>query len=107
METSEITKAFFKATSDSLGTFNFYETKEGMIIPLKMIINIAEIYSDNEYQIQYATINGQGLPEIKYYIVDEDECNIIKYLMNVIDYNQACNMREDCTKTRNIIKGII
>ena len=51
METNEITKAFFKATSDSLGTFNFYETKEGMIIPLKMIINIAEIYSDNEYQI--------------------------------------------------------
>ena len=54
METNEITKAFFKATSDSLGTFNFYETKEGMIIPLKMIINIAKIYSDdNDYQIQF------------------------------------------------------
>ena len=107
MDISEITKAFFKATSESLGTFNFYETKEGIIIPLKMIINIVKIYSDNEYQIQYATINGQGLPEINYYIVDEDECNIIKYLMNVIDYNKACNMREDYTKTRNIIKGII
>ena len=107
MDISEITKAFFKATSESLGTFNFYETKEGIIIPLKMIINIVKIYSDNEYQIQYATINGQGLPEINYYIVDEDECNIIKYLINVIDYNKACNMREDYTKTRNIIKGII
>ena len=107
METSEITKAFFRATSESLGTFNFYETKEGIIIPLKMIINIAKIYSDNEYQIQYATINGQGLPEINYYIVDEDECNIIKYLINVIDYNKGYNMREDYTKTRNIIKGII
>lgn len=104
METSEITKAFFKATSDSLGTFNFYETKEGMIIPLKMIINIAEIYSDNEYQIQYATINGQGLPEIKYYIVDEDECNIIKYLINVIDYNKGCNMKEDYIKACNMLK---
>ena len=104
METNEITKAFFKATSDSLGTFNFYETKEGMIIPLKMIINIAEIYSDNEYQIQYATINGQGLPEIKYYIVDEDECNIIKYLINVIDYNKGCNMKEDYIKACNMLK---
>ena len=104
METSEITKAFFKATSDSLGTFNFYETKEGMIIPLKMIINIAEIYSDNEYQIQYATINGQGLPEIKYYVVDEDECNIIKYLINVIDYNKGCNMKEDYIKACNMLK---
>ena len=104
METSEITKAFFKATSDSLGTFNFYETKEGMIIPLKMIINIAEIYSDNEYQIQYATINGQGLPEINYYIVDEDECNIIKYLINVIDYNKGCNMKEDYIKACNMLK---
>ena len=104
METNEITKAFFKATSDSLGTFNFYETKEGMIIPLKMIINIAEIYSDNEYQIQYATINGQGLPEINYYIVDEDECNIIKYLINVIDYNKGCNMKEDYIKACNMLK---
>ena len=104
METSEITKAFFKATSDSLGTFNFYETKEGIIIPLKMIINIAEIYSDNEYQIQYATINGQGLPEIKYYIVDEDECNIIKYLINVIDYNKGCNIKEDYIKACNMLK---
>ena len=104
METNEITKAFFKATSDSLGTFNFYETKEGMIIPLKMIINIAEIYSDNEYQIQYATINSQGLPEINYYIVDEDECNIIKYLINVIDYNKGCNMKEDYIKACNMLK---
>ena len=107
MDISEITKAFFKATSESLGTFNFYETKEGIIIPLKMIINIVKIYSDNEYQIQYATINGQGLPEINYYIVDEDECNIIKYLINVIDYNKGCNIREDYTKTRNVIKGIL
>lgn len=105
METSEITKAFFKATSDSLGTFNFYETKEGIIIPLKMIINIGKIYSDdNEYQIQYATINGQGLPEIKYYVVDEDECNIIKYLINVIDYNKGCNMKEDYIKACNMLK---
>ena len=104
MDISEITKAFFKATSESLGTFNFYETKEGMIIPLKMIINIAEIYSDNEYQIQYATINGQGLPEINYYIVDEDECNIIKYLINVIDYNKGCNIKEDYIKACNMLK---
>ena len=104
METNEITKAFFKATSDSLGTFNFYETKEGMIIPLKMIINIVKIYSDNEYQIQYATINSQGLPEIKYYIVDKDECNIIKYLINVIDYNKGCNMKEDYIKACNMLK---
>ena len=104
METNEITKAFFKATSDSLGTFNFYETKEGIIIPLKMIINIVKIYSDNEYQIQYATINGQGLPEINYYIVDEDECNIIKYLINVIDYNKGCNMKEDYIKACNMLK---
>ena len=104
METSEITKAFFKATSDSLGTFNFYETKEGIIIPLKMIINIVKIYSDNEYQIQYATINGQGLPEINYYIVDEDECNIIKYLINVIDYNKGCNIKEDYIKACNMLK---
>ena len=104
MDISEITKAFFKATSDSLGTFNFYETKEGIIIPLKMIINIAEIYSDNEYQIQYATINGQGLPEINYYIVDEDECNIIKYLINVIDYNKGCNIKEDYIKACNMLK---
>ena len=104
MDISEITKAFFKATSDSLGTFNFYETKEGMIIPLKMIINIAEIYSDNEYQIQYATINSQGLPEIKYYVVDADECYIIKYLINVIDYNKGCNMKEDYIKACNMLK---
>ena len=104
MDISEITKAFFKATSDSLGTFNFYETKEGMIIPLKMIINIVKIYSDNEYQIQYATINGQGLPEINYYIVDEDECNIIKYLINVIDYNKGCNIKEDYIKACNMLK---
>lgn len=104
MDTSEITKAFFKATSESLGTFNFYETKEGIIIPLKMIINIAKIYSNNEYQIQYATINGQGLPEINYYIVDEDECNIIKYLINVIDYNKGCNIKEDYIKACNMLK---
>ena len=104
MDISEITKAFFKATSDSVGTFNFYETKEGIIIPLKMIINIVKIYSDNEYQIQYATINGQGLPEINYYIVDEDECNIIKYLINVIDYNKGCNMKEDYIKACNMLK---
>ena len=104
METNEITKAFFRATSESLGTFNFYETKEGIIIPLKMIINIVKIYSDNEYQIQYATINSQGLPEIKYYIVDKDECNIIKYLINVIDYNKGCNMKEDYIKACNMLK---
>ena len=69
-----------------------------------MIINIVKIYSDNEYQIQYATINGQGLPEINYYIVDEDECNIIKYLINVIDYNKGCNMKEDYVKTCNMLK---
>ena len=104
MDISEITKAFFKATSESLGTFNFYETKEGIIIPLKMIINIVKIYSNNEYQIQYATINGQGLPEINYYIVDEDECNIIKYLINVIDYNKGCNIKEDYIKACNMLK---
>ena len=104
METSEITKAFFKATSDSLGTFNFYETKEGMIIPLKMIINIAKIYSNDKYKIQYATIDSSGLPEIKYYIVDKDECNIIKYLINVIDYNKGCNMKEDYIKACNMLK---
>ena len=104
MDISEITKAFFKATSESLGTFNFYETKEGIIIPLKMIINIVKIYSDNEYQIQYATINGQGLPEINYYIVDEDECNIIKYLINVIDYNKGCNIKEDYIKACDMLK---
>ena len=104
MYISEITKAFFKATSESLGTFNFYETKEGIIIPLKMIINIVKIYSNNEYQIQYATINGQGLPEINYYIVDEDECNIIKYLINVIDYNKGCNIKEDYIKACNMLK---
>ena len=107
METAEITKAFFRANSGSLGSLNFYETKEGKLIPLKMIIDIAKIDSSNEYQIQYATINGQGLPEIKYYILDEDEYSIIKYLINVIDYNKGCNMREDYTKTHNIIKGII
>ena len=104
METSEITKAFFKATSESLGTLNFYETKEGIIIPLKMIINIAKIYSNDEYQIQYATINSSGLPEIKYYVVDEDEYNIIKYLINVIDYNKGCNMKEDYIKACNMLK---
>ena len=104
METSEITKAFFKATSDSLGTFNFYETKEGIIIPLKMIINIAKIYSNDKYKIQYATIDSSGLPEIKYYIVDKDECNIIKYLINVIDYNKGCNMKEDYIKACNMLK---
>ena len=107
METTEITKAFFRANSESLGSLNFYETKEGKIISLKMIIDIAKIDSSNEYQIQYATIDSTGLPVIDYYIVDEDEYNIIKYLMNVIDYNKACNMREDYTKTRNVIKGII
>ena len=104
MDISEITKAFFKATSESLGTFNFYETKEGIIIPLKMIINIVKTDSNNEYQIQYATINGQGLPEINYYIVDEDECNIIKYLINVIDYNKGCNIKEDYIKACNMLK---
>ena len=104
METSEITKAFFRANSESLGTVNFYETKEGIIIPLKMIINIAKIYSNDEYQIQYATINSSGLPEIKYYVVDEDECNIIKYLINVIDYNKGCNMKEDYIKACNMLK---
>ena len=72
-----------------------------------MIIDIAKIDSSNEYQIQYASINISGLIGIEYYIVDEDEYNIIKYLMNVIDYNKACNMREDYTKTRNVIKGIL
>ena len=104
MDKSEITKAFFKATSESLGTFNFYETKEGIIIPLKMIINIAKIYSNDKYKIQYATIDSSGLPEIKYYIVDKDECNIIKYLINVIDYNKGCNMKEDYVKTCNMLK---
>ena len=104
MDKSEIIKAFFKATSESLGTFNFYETKEGIIIPLKMIINIAKIYSNDKYKIQYATIDSSGLPEIKYYIVDKDECNIIKYLINVIDYNKGCNMKEDYVKTCNMLK---
>ena len=104
MDKSEITKAFFKATSESLGTFNFYETKEGIIIPLKMIINIVKIYSNDKYKIQYATIDSSGLPEIKYYIVDKDECNIIKYLINVIDYNKGCNMKEDYVKTCNMLK---
>ena len=72
-----------------------------------MIIDIAKIDSSNEYQIQYASINISGLIGIEYYIIDEDEYNIIKYLMNVIDYNKACNMREDYAKTHNIIKGII
>lgn len=72
-----------------------------------MIIDIAKIDSSDEYQIQYASINISGLIGIEYYIVDEDEYNIIKYLMNVIDYNKACNMREDYTKTRNVIKGIL
>lgn len=107
METAEITKAFFRANLESLGSLNFYETKEGKIIPLKMIIDIAKIDSSDEYQIQYASINISGLIGIEYYIIDEDEYNIIKYLMNVIDYNKACNMREDYTKTHNIIKGII
>lgn len=107
METAEITKAFFRANLESLGSLNFYETKEGKIIPLKMIIDIAKIDSSNEYQIQYASINISGLIGIEYYIIDEDEYNIIKYLMNVIDYNKACNMREDYTKTRNVIKGIL
>lgn len=72
-----------------------------------MIIDIAKIDSSDEYQIQYASINISGLIGIEYYIVDEDEYNIIKYLMNVIDYNKAYNMREDYTKTRNVIKGIL
>ena len=104
MDKSEITKAFFKATSESLGTFNFYETKEGIIIPLKMIINIVKIYSNDKYKIQYATIDSSGLPEIKYYIVDKDECNIIKYLINVIDYNKGCNIKEDYIKACNMLK---
>ena len=104
METAEITKAFFRANLESLGSLNFYETKEGIIIPLKMIINIAKIYSNDKYKIQYATIDSSGLPEIKYYIVDKDECNIIKYLINVIDYNKGCNMKEDYVKTCNMLK---
>lgn len=107
METAEITKAFFRANLESLGSLNFYETKEGKLIPLKMIIDIAKIDSSNEYQIQYVSINISGLIGIEYYIIDEDEYNIIKYLMNVIDYNKACNMHEDYTKTRNVIKGIL
>ena len=82
METSEITKAFFRANSESLGTVNFYETKEGIIIPLKMIIDIYKVDSYNEY-------------------------NVIKYLMNIIDYNKGCDMKEDYVKTRNVIKGIL
>ena len=104
METSEITKAFFKATSESLGTFNFYETKEGMIIPLKMIIDIYKVDSYNEYNIKYVTIDSSGEPEIEFYTVDEDECNIIKYLINVIDYNKGCNMKEDYIKACNMLK---
>ena len=37
-------------------------------------------------------------------IVDKDECNIIKYLINVIDYNKGCNMKEDYVKTCNMLK---
>ena len=107
METAEITKAFFRANLESLGSLNFYETKEGKLIPLKMIIDIAKIDSSDEYQIQYASINISGLIEIEYYIVDEDEYNIIKYLMNIIDYNKGCDMKEDYVKTRNVIKGIL
>ena len=69
METAEITKAFFRANSESLGTVNFYETKEGKLIPLKMIIDIAKIDSSDEYQIQYASINISGLIEIEYYMI--------------------------------------
>lgn len=104
METSEITKAFFRATSESLGTFNFYETKEGIIIPLKMIIDIYKVDSYNEYNIKYVTIDSSGEPEIEFYTVDEDECNIIKYLINVIDYNKGCNIKEDYIKACNMLK---
>ena len=107
METSEITKAFFRANSESLGTVNFYETKEGIIIPLKMVIDIYKIDSCNEYRIKYITIDNPGSFEIKFYTVDEDEYNIIKYLMNIIDYNKGCDMKEDYVKTRNVIKGIL
>ena len=104
METSEITKAFFRATSESLGTFNFYETKEGIIIPLKMIIDIYKVDSYNEYNIKYVTIDSSGEPAIEFYTVDEDECNIIKYLINVIDYNKGCNIKEDYIKACNMLK---
>ena len=104
METAEITKAFFRANLESLGSLNFYETKEGKLIPLKMIIDIAKIDSSDEYQIQYASINISGLIEIEYYIVDEDEYNIINYLINVIDYNKGCNIKEDYIKACNMLK---
>lgn len=107
MEINEITKAFFRATSESLGTTNFYETKEGIIIPLKMVIDIYKIDSCNEYHIKYVTINNSGSFEIEFYTVDEDEYNVIKYLMNIINYSEGCTMKKDYAKTRNIIKGII
>lgn len=107
METSEITKAFFRANSESLGSVNFYETKEGIIIPLKMIIDIYKVDSYNEYNIKYVTIDSSGEPEIEFYTVDENEYNVIKYLMNIIDYNKGCDMKEDYVKTRNVIKGIL
>ena len=61
METSEITKAFFRANSESLGTVNFYETKEGIIIPLKMIINIAKIsIMKNPYKNRKHVLKHKG-----------------------------------------------
>ena len=107
METSEITKAFFRANSESLGAVNFYETKEGIIIPLKMIIDIYKVDSYNEYNIKYVTIDSSGEPEIEFYTVDKHEYNVIKYLMNIIDYNKGCDMKEDYVKTCNVIKGIL
>ena len=95
MEMSEIIKAFFRANSESLGTVNFYETKEGIIIPLKMVIDIYKIDSCNEYRIKYITIDNPGSFEIKFYTVDEDEYNIIKYLMNIIDYKAGYTLRDN------------
>ncbi len=91
----EIVRAFFNANSGSLGTVNFYETKEGIIIPLKMVINIYKIDSCNEYRIKYITINNSGSFEIELYTVDEDEYNVIKYLMNIIDYKAGYTMRDN------------
>ena len=92
---SEIIKAFFRANSESLGTVNFYETKEGIIIPLKMIIDIYKVDSYNEYNIKYVTIDSSGEPEIEFYTVDENEYNVIKYLMNIIDYKAGYTLRDN------------
>ena len=92
---SEIIKAFFRANSESLGTVNFYETKEGIIIPLKMIIDIYKVDSYNEYNIKYVTIDSSGEPKIEFYTVDKDEYNVIKYLMNIIDYKAGYTLRDN------------